>query len=194
MLILLKLQTDYSCTLTLVVSYCDKEGFIPEFWKKYQQEGLQARIVNFKVMKILEQIERDMKIIVQVNRENFLTEAKPVLKSPASPKNGSDCRLLAPSGPASACWAVRKVKNPQDSRIFVKLSDGASPTSWSNNVSHFFLGLCWSWNVNFAGELQILLVKLHLFSFVLLSSWGKKTIQFQGKWIWCCVMWYYYVH
>ena len=54
--------------------------------------------------------------IVQVNWENFLTEAKPVLKSPASPKNGSDCRL------------VRKVKNPEVSRIFKKLSDGASST------------------------------------------------------------------
>lgn len=33
----------------------------------------------------------------------FLTEAKPVLISPRSPKIERDCRLLAASGSASAC-------------------------------------------------------------------------------------------
>lgn len=96
-------------------------------------------------------------IILQKLRENFLTEAKPVLKSPASPKNGNDCcRLLPTSEPASACSQVRKVKNPQVTRVSQNLNDEASSTRYSNNVPHFFLVLCW--NLSLPAELQISLL------------------------------------
>lgn len=63
---------------------------------------------------------------IKVNREIFLTEAKPVLISPRSPRKGSDCNPVERSVLAIACWEPCKVNNPISIANFRELPNDVS--------------------------------------------------------------------
>lgn len=62
---------------------------------------------------------------LEVYREIFLTEAKPVLISPRSPRKGSDCSPLAMSELAIAGSEPCRARNPKRVENFSKLLNDA---------------------------------------------------------------------
>lgn len=87
-------------------------------------------------------------------REISLTEAKPVLISPRSPRDAIDCSWLDISEPASACWEPWRLKNPQ--RV--------------QNFNWFWNGIIGSWKFEKFVPFLLLIVKEVVFSEIIHSS------------------------